>query len=58
MNLNVFTYFVIMILLRTIYSQICVNFRILWKMEMKGLKENRQDEKGKLERLKLAQKLA
>jgi len=29
MNLNIFTYFVIIIWIRTIYSQICVNFRIL-----------------------------
>jgi len=28
MNLNIFTYFFIIILIRTIYSQICVNFRI------------------------------
>jgi len=29
MNLNHFKYFVIIIWIRTIYSQICVNFRIL-----------------------------
>jgi len=31
MNLNLFTYFVIIILIRMIYSQICVNFRIMEK---------------------------
>jgi len=31
MNLNLFTYFVIIIWIRTIYSQIYVNFRILGK---------------------------
>ena len=32
MNLNLFTYFVIIIWIRTIYSQICVNFSILGKV--------------------------
>ena len=50
MNLNRFTYFVITLWIRIIFSQICVNIKILGKMEMKGLKENIQDKKGKLER--------
>jgi len=29
MNLNLFTYLVIIIWIRTIYNQICFNFRIL-----------------------------
>jgi len=58
MNLNLFTYFVIIILIRTIYSQICVNFWILGKMEMKGQKKNIQDKKGKLECSKHLSKLA
>jgi len=33
MNLNFFTYIVIIIRIRTINSQICVNFRILGKNE-------------------------
>jgi len=43
-----FTYFVIIIRIRMIYSQICVNFIILGKMEMKGQKENIQDKSRKL----------
>ena len=31
MKLYLFTYFVILIWIRTIYSQICVNFKILGK---------------------------
>jgi len=31
MNLYLFTYFMILIWIRTIYSQICVNFKILGK---------------------------
>ena len=31
MNLNLFTYFVIIIWIRSIYSQICVNFKVLGK---------------------------
>jgi len=41
MNLNMFTYFVILIWIKPIYSQICVNFKILGKNEeerTKGLK--------------------
>ena len=41
--------------MRTIHSQICVNFRILRKMKMKWLKENGQDENEKLEHWKLVQ---
>jgi len=33
MNLNLFTYFVIIICIRTIYSQIFINFKILGNNE-------------------------
>jgi len=49
MNLNLFTYFVIIIWIRTIYSQIYVNFRILGGNGDERLKENIQGKKGKLE---------
>jgi len=43
MNLNLCTYFVILIWIQTIYSQICDNFRILGKNE---------EEKGEYTKLK------
>jgi len=48
MNLNLFTYFVIIIGIRTIYSQICVNFRILG---------NNEDERAKGKYTKLKEKV-
>jgi len=39
MNLKLFTYLVFIIWIRTIYSQICVNLRIIGKNEDERAKE-------------------
>jgi len=50
MNLYIFTYFVIFIWIKTIYSQIGVNFRILGKNENNWAKgEYTKIKKGRLE---------
>jgi len=50
MNLYIFIYFLFIIWIRTIYSQICVNFRILEKNEDERAKgEIYKAKKGKLE---------
>jgi len=57
MNLNLFTYFVIIIRIRTIYSQICVDFRILRKNDDEKTKVEKTRWKGKVGTLKTRSKL-